>query len=256
VPGQQAASRPAATADRHRELGAPPHPCPRGKHQPRPLRSSPPLPRSGAQPLAPLAPARGQHRPPSAGPHAQAEPVRLRTAAVVRLKSTLAHFWLQMRCSAACAPPARRLLCLPPATLTPHRPGSRIGTAPARGPVNQPKCPDPAGQTGGNRPTSARPGTRRGTRPDRPDRADRADRGACLPGAQRTGGLPEHCHLPNAPLTGRLGCGEPYPVRERGHCDRDWAHETTQSDQTRGRLRGVQPVDRLLDGMGARGDES
>jgi len=48
------------------------------------------------------------------------------------------------------------IACLPPATLTPHRPGSRISTAPARWPVDQPKCPDPAGQTGDNGPTSAR----------------------------------------------------------------------------------------------------
>ena len=70
---------------------------------------------------------------------------------------------------------------------------------------------------------------------------------------ERTRRLPEQCHLPNAPLAGRLGCGQPYPVVGRGFENRDWAHETTQSDRARHRQWRAQPVDRSLDcGGGAR----
>jgi hypothetical protein len=108
--------------------------------------------RSGAQPRAPLLPARGEHRPPGPGTHAQAEPVLPRATAIVRLKSTLAHFGLQMRCL-ACRARLRHDACrraphdacrrASGTTLMPHRPGSRISTAPARWPVNQGMCRDP-----------------------------------------------------------------------------------------------------------------
>ena len=82
-----------------------PHPRGRGKH-----RRSPPganRPKAGqarwsdADPLAPLAAPGGEHRAAGPGAHAQPEAMRLRTAAVVRLKRTLAH-WGSRSAGAGC----------------------------------------------------------------------------------------------------------------------------------------------------------
>jgi hypothetical protein len=181
----------------------------------------------------------------------------LRPLAVVRLKRTLTHFRLQMRCSVQ-ATLCQALLTScgipwPPATVaawpersgdtapapgtTPGtsagtaargwvrttraccRPGNRISTAPARWPVDQPRWRCHAGQT--VRPGPAAPGAARFA-------------GRCL----------EHGHLANAPRTESLGCGETDTVPGRGPENPYWALETTQGDQVRPLQLRVQPVDR------------
>ena len=119
----------------------PPHPCLRGEHQRRLRRASAGRARSGAEALAPLAPARSEHRPPGARAHAQAESVRPGPVAIVRLKCTLTHFWLQMRCfgSRPTARAAARAL---------RRPGGQLTSVGAV---------IPAGQTGRRR-AARRPG--------------------------------------------------------------------------------------------------
>jgi hypothetical protein len=165
VRGQQAASRPPAVPHRHGELRAVPHACLRGKHQRR-LTTVRGRGQSGAQPGAPLAPARSKDRPPGAGAHAQAESVRPRATAIVRLKCTLAHFGLTSGCRCG-------------AWLTPHRPGSRISTAPARWPVDQGRSVIPGGQTGA--PARSPPGAGTG-HPELRGPSARGSRGAQAPG--------------------------------------------------------------------------
>ena len=86
VTGNQRTARSAAAPHRNRELGAAPHPRSRGKHA-----ACRPVASSDTDARAALPAPRGQDRAPGPRPHAQAEAMDLRPAAVVRLKRALAH---------------------------------------------------------------------------------------------------------------------------------------------------------------------
>jgi hypothetical protein len=189
--------------------------------------------RSGAQPRAPLLPARGEHRPPGPGTHAQAEPVLPRATAIVRLKSTLAHFGLQMRCLAGRrargttlvgAPAARHLWARPRhdagrrasgTTLTPHRPGSRISTGRPGGRSTRVCAAIPGGQTG-----AAARGRPRARGSDGP-RAGWRERAA---NRRVTGTLP----FTERAARGTLRLWRTVPGSGSGREHRDWADEITQ----------------------------
>ena len=110
-------ARAAAAADRPRELRALPHPCRCGKHRPITAgRASQAPVGSDTDPRTPLTAPGRQDRAAGAGAHAQPEPVRLRTAAVVRLERTLAHWdsrYTEARVEAATGPARRHAKASP-----------------------------------------------------------------------------------------------------------------------------------------------